>query len=737
MEILDDVTTTTSPNRYKIQTFSAIFFSIFINALTLAISFLLLAAALRTKRGRRRLAPRLQEGETLSFPFGWIKLALSKQHVLRDDVGLDGMVVIRYLELGFKFCLVGTLLSVVLVPMYACADNDEYIGKFTRFSLSNIDREMGRQKTSPKFWVVVVCSYLLNAAFVHFMVGEWQNSMKLRRKQFKQTVFGACGPGAAQAIRSVLVENVPKELRSAKQLFEYFEKQFGEGSVHSAVVQSDTDALHGWLGCCPCGGSGRRTQMCEAVRPDVATGVELSEINVRRNRRTTCVVDESSLLSGVNLPNAARDFSKKMKSYANAFASTASKALPATELVRHSSCSTGFVTFYLVQSRVMAEQVLLSHRSNWQLRSAPESRDMVWCNATTPWKVFFPRNIVAKVGCILGVIFWSVPVTTIQFCFDVESLQTYLPHLFQYSRSDSTLVSTLLVKYLPVVALILLLALLPCVLEAIARRYEHFKVKSDIQRTVLNRYMGYLLATLYVAVVSGSVSGTLEKFAKTPLEAMMDVREAVPQVAVYFITFVLARVGITIPILLFFPGLFPGSSCYFATEAADAALILVLAVTYSCIAPLILPACAAYFAMASVVYRWLFLYVYEQEFDTAGSFWHDLFNWSCWGMFFSNVTLMALARGHTNFNSYSFYATAILPLTTLAFKAFCERYYARPALFVALEDAVEADCLAEEEANVVLDDTYYVDPVLQNHSPLSPGSSSSPGTWRVSRVFGM
>ena len=26
------------------------------------------------------------------------------------------------------------------------------------------------------------------------------------------------------------------------------------------------------------------------------------------------------------------------------------------------------------------------------------------------------------------------------------------------------------------------------------------------------------------------------------------------------------------------------------------------------------------------------------------------------------------------------------------------------------------------------DDTYYVDPVLQNHGPLSPGSSSSPGT---------
>ena len=32
---------------------------------------------------------------------------------------------------------------------------------------------------------------------------------------------------------------------------------------------------------------------------------------------------------------------------------------------------------------------------------------------------------------------------------------------------------------------------------------------------------------------------------------------------------------------------------------------------------------------------------------------YDLFNWSVWGMFFSNITLMALAGGHTAYNSYS------------------------------------------------------------------------------------
>ncbi|CAE7228749.1 TAGLN3, partial [Symbiodinium sp. CCMP2456] len=56
-----------------------------------------------------------------------------------------------------------------------------------------------------------------------------------------------------------------------------------------------------------------------------------------------------------------------------------------------------------------------------------------------------------------------------------------------------------------------------------------------------------------------------------------------------------------------------------------------------------MPACTLYFALATVFYRWLFLYVYEPEFDCAGSFWYDLFDCSVFGLFCSNVTLMALA----------------------------------------------------------------------------------------------
>lgn len=39
-----------------------------------------------------------------------------------------------------------------------------------------------------------------------------------------------------------------------------------------------------------------------------------------------------------------------------------------------------------------------SHSGSWfVMRHNLDASPQVWCNATTPWKVFFPRNIVAKV----------------------------------------------------------------------------------------------------------------------------------------------------------------------------------------------------------------------------------------------------------------------------------------------------------------------------------------------------
>eukprot|EP00439_Symbiodinium_sp_Y106_P051135 s872_g6.t2 len=340
----------------------------------------------------------------------------------------------------------------------------------------------------------------LAAGFYHFMVAEWANFLNFRKKRFKQMVLGRLGNGAAQASRSVLVENVPKELRSAEALHRYFERQFGAGSVHSVVVQSDTRALHRLENCCTsrlfccCRASERLENLRAAIRPDVAYGRQLSDLSAaRRSRRTTCHVDESSLLTGLDFPVVAQEFSRKVKTYTTSLAGTVAKALPATELVRSSiSCtSTAFVTFTTVQTRVLAEQVLLSHKSRWEIRTAPEARDVVWSNASTPWKLSHPRTIVAKVACLVGVLFWSLPVTAIQAWSNVGGWSTFnikfLAWLAPESHGDCRLCRTFMEKYVPVVALLLLLSLLPYVFELISFRYERYKVKSEAHRIVLNR----------------------------------------------------------------------------------------------------------------------------------------------------------------------------------------------------------------------------------------------------------
>mmetsp|Transcript_20129 Transcript_20129/g.28323 ORF Transcript_20129/g.28323 Transcript_20129/m.28323 type:complete len:93 (+) Transcript_20129:718-996(+) len=63
----------------------------------------------------------------------------------------------------------------------------------------------------------------------------------------------------------------------------------------------------------------------------------------------------------------------------------------------------------------------------------------------------------------------------------------------------------LLNAYLPVVALLSLILLLPIFFEWVAVSYERRKTQSDIERSVLDRYFVYQIATIYISVTAGSL----------------------------------------------------------------------------------------------------------------------------------------------------------------------------------------------------------------------------------------
>merc|ERR1712137_214419 len=115
----------------------------------------------------------------------------------------------------------------------------------------------------------------------------------------------------------------------------------------------------------------------------------------------------------------------------------------------------------------------------------------------------------------------------------------------------------------------------------------------------------------------------------------------------------------------------PPIYCYFAIEATTAVIVLVLGLTYAFIAPTLLPACALYFGASSVVYRWLFKYVYEPEFQCAGAFWYDLFNGVMIGMLMGTFTLLAVASSYFSYRQF----LALWPVLFLEWYLFkrCQR----------------------------------------------------------------
>lgn len=379
------------------------------------------------------------------------------------------------------------------------------------------------------------------------------------------------------------------------------------------------------------------------------------------------------------------------------------------------SSQTAFVTFNTVSDRVVAEQLVLSNSGKWQARAAPEARDILWPNVARSSRQLRVRRFVAELGVLMGLVFWSFFIGTLQ---TEASLNANLPSWLQ----EYPLVLRYLSTYLPVIVLMLLQWALPYALWLGVVCYEKCKLKSRVARRVLRRNLLYQFATLYITVISASLDVKLDFGAmfnrvmdQTPSIALRTLSDEVPPVAFYFISYVMARIGISLPMLLLYPVLACGKPVYpdFAYEAGNLGLILILGLTYSVIAPVIMPVCMLYFALAFLVYCWLFRYAYTPEFNAGGACWHELFNGAVIGLLFGTLSLAGIVGSYTEWYSGQFLALlALAALVLLLFGIFIFHFGA-PSRFFSMEDACAADEISGESIASIFVADYYVDPVLK------------------------
>jgi len=342
------------------------------------------------------------------------------------------------------------------------------------------------------------------------------------------------------------------------------------------------------------------------------------------------------------------------------------------------------------------------------------------------------RTLFADVGLFLGLLFWSVPVGALQVWTSIDELDEHSNSWWSESNFG-VLCYTFLREYLPVLTLVGLQYVLPYVLDFLAREYEGHKVKSKIARRALKWNLKYQFVTIYVTVLSGAASlsfhNQLGSVIRNPERLFEILRDEVPQVACYFVNYVTAKIGITIPLLLFFPALpfwfskvlgrsareeTPPVHPDFAMEAANLGVVLVLAQTYSVIAPSIMPMCMLFFILSYLVYCWLFTYVYTPEFDCFGRFWYELFNSLMWGLVLSSLSLAALASAFVGFDTVEFYALVILAGLVSASYIHFHKVYIVPSRHLSLEDACAVDRLCKDLVKEQFSEALYIDPIVTN-----------------------
>lgn len=639
---------------------------------------------------RRFLLPKFQPGDTLpGFPLGWVRQVWQQWGAPNDGMNLDALVFVRFCELGFKFSVGGCILDLVLIPMYATGQGEA--PGFNAYSLSNLS------EGSDRFWGVVVAAYILTGFVLHQMLAEWRRFVILRREHFMRCCRGNVGQELAQARHSVIVESVPPEARSHEAVKQFFEGLFGPGSVHSCMLQQDATQFYLHLdmqkatSCCGCCRGKAPVRALEHVVDRVVDGADgLLRQDFQAQPIAATGDPEAARGQAANIPGMAHvmELGRGVQQLAVGVAQIGQELI-----VGHAASSTAFVTFHKATHSAAAEQMLLLHGPFWQASAAPEPRDLIWRNVFKPVSQTRFRTMVSQGLLVFGILWWAVPVAFVQTFANASSLQQQVPWLVDFLMRSPT-VYAFVTAYLPAMALIGLQALLPIAFEILARKYEGHKTKSEVQIRILNRCFAYQLASLYVTVLSSSVIQAFKEILDHPAEVLQILSDKLPQVAVYFVTFVLARVGTSLPMLLIRPLALLGLAadvqvCYFGAELANVALILVLGLTYSFIAPSILPACALFFGLASIMYRWLFAHVYEPEFDSGGMMWYDLFMCVIVGLFMGTLSLVAI----TLIKAQKMQAALLLPLPVLVliFGAHCSWKIGSQSRLAALKDAVSVD----------------------------------------------
>ncbi|GME26636.1 putative duf221 domain-containing protein [Neofusicoccum parvum] len=344
--------------------------------------------------------------------------------------------------------------------------------------------------------------------------------------------------------------------------------------------------------------------------------------------------------------------------------------------------------------------------------------EVIWKNLRmSDWEAL-GRKLLAFTFVLALTIFWGIPVA---FIGTISNL-TYLSEKYKWLRWLQNLNSKelgLLTGLVPSLLLSFIQSLVPRFYRYIARQSGAVTLSHVELRTQTYFFVFSLIQVFLVTTFSSGATAVIGQIAREPRLAPALLAENLPKASNFYISyFVLYGIAISAehvfnPLGLFWDVILPRIWPYgtpresyikyitldtpgYGSECAKWANLAVIAISYSCIAPLVLGFATIGFIFIYLAMRYNFFYVFDTEIDTKGAFYAQALQQLTVGIYIAELCLIGLfsTRIHSELSANG----PLILMVILFFATILYQYLMRETL-TPLTELLPRNLLAETEAD--------------------------------------
>ncbi|KAK2798851.1 hypothetical protein FQN50_008712 [Emmonsiellopsis sp. PD_5] len=582
---------------------------------------------------------------------------LSDTYVLQHS-SLDGYFFLRFLRLMSIICLVGCLgIWPVLFPVHAAGGVGNV--QLDALSFSNV-------KDPNRYYAHVFVSWLF-FGFVFYMV--------TRESIFYATLRQAylLSPLYASRIssRTVLFMSVPEAILSKETLMGIF-----GNSVRRIWITTDTRKLDDLVK--ERDELAMRLEYMETSLVRSAHKARSKAMKKRKNDEESAMdtaedLDSAPWAKKVKRPTHRSHFlvGKKIDTI-NWLRSQLEEILPKVEKQQRKhregkakAVPAVFIEFDTQSSAQTAFQ-MLSHHQPFQMTPrhigvTPEQ--IVWPALQYSWWARIVRKFLIQGAITAIIIFWSIPSAFIGTISNVAYLSKLIPPL-RFINSLPQIIQGVISGLLPAVGLALLMALVPIILRFLARQ-SGLPTTARVELFTQNAHFCFQVVQVFlVTTITSAASAATSQIIKDPLSAKDLLAKNLPKASNFYISYFLLQglvlsagaVVQVIGLLVFklFVAFFDTTprklyqrwtsmtGLQWGTVFPVFTNMVVIAITYSCIAPLILGFSSFGLYLVYQAYRYNLLFVYDSAVDTKGLIYPRALQQVLTGIYLAAVCMIGL-----------------------------------------------------------------------------------------------